>query len=432
MIGLGYVGLPLATVIAEAGFKVIGIDTDSERVDAVNRGDSYNPDVPSETLRRLAPNSGGQQAASHQNGQLSATTDHSGLRDIDVAIICVPTPLDKNREPDLSYIVAAIKQVELYMHPGVLVILESTTYPGTTEELLLPYLNHSGGGQLEVGSDFFLAFSPERIDPGRTDWTLTSTPKLVGGITPHCLETAVALYEAIVDEVVPVSSPSVAEMAKLLENTFRATNIGLANEFALMCDRLGINVWEVIEAAKTKPFGFMPFYPGPGLGGHCVPVDPEYLAWKLNGLNYNPRFIQLASDINTSMPSYIVTRLADALNEFELALRGSKILVLGVAYKAAVSDFRDSPALELIRLLNAKGVAVSYHDPYVPSLDVDVIQMSSVELDTARLQDSDCVLIVTAHPDYDWQWIVDNTRLVFDTRNATKDVKSEPGRVVTL
>ena len=432
MIGLGYVGLPLATVIAEAGFKVIGIDTDSERVDAVNRGDSYNPDVPSETLRRLAPNSGGEQAASHQSGQLSATTDHSVLRDIDVVIICVPTPLDKNREPDLSYIVAAIKQVELYMHPGVLVILESTTYPGTTEELLLPYLNRSGGGQLEVGADFFLAFSPERIDPGRTDWTLTSTPKLVGGITPHCLETAVALYEAIVDEVVPVSSPSVAEMAKLLENTFRATNIGLANEFALMCDRLGINVWEVIEAAKTKPFGFMPFYPGPGLGGHCVPVDPEYLAWKLNGLNYNPRFIQLASDINTSMPSYIVTRLADALNEFELALRGSKILVLGVAYKAAVSDFRDSPALELIRLLNAKGVAVSYHDPYVPSLDVDVIQMSSVELDTARLQDSDCVLIVTAHPDYDWQWIVDNTRLVFDTRNATKDVKSEPGRVITI
>ena len=441
IIGLGYAGLPLAVAFAEAGLRVVGIETDETRVASLNAARSYIPDVSSRRLAALVPSDGrplsGIPTANHirrssSAGSFSATTDYDLLSDVDAAIVCVPTPLGKTRDPDFSYIVAATEGIARRLHPGILVVLESTSSPGTTEEIILPRLQHANGLTYEVGTDFFLAFSPERIDPGRTDWSVSTTPKVIGGVTPKCLETARALYECAVQQVVPVSSPKVAEMVKMLENTFRATNIALVNEVAIMCDRIGVDVWEVIEAAKTKPFGFMPFYPGPGLGGHCIPVDPQYLAWKLKTLNYNARFIQLAEEINVGMPAYVLGKIADALNEAGKPLNGSRVLVLGVAYKEGVGDLRESPSLDLIHLLGEKGAQVSYHDPYVPHLGVDNLSMDSVKLGRNILRRADCVVIITAHATYDWSWVIENSQLVVDTRNATKGISTNPRQVVKL
>lgn len=443
VIGLGYVGLPLAVAFAEAGFPVVGIDIDPVRVAAINRGESYVSDVPSEQLAALSrerlvgevrPSIAGGTPSAH--GWLWATPDYDALHEADAVIICVPTPLGKTKDPDMSHIVAATDEIAGRLRPGMLIVLESTTYPGTTEELILPRLQALGmrgkKGRLVVGQDFFLAFSPERIDPGRTDYTISNTPKVIGGMTPACTAVARALYECIIQEVVPVSSPRVAEMVKLLENTFRAVNIALVNEVAIMCDRLDIDVWEVIQAAKTKPFGFMPFYPGPGLGGHCIPIDPQYLAWKLKTLNYNARFIQLAAEINFGMPQYVLGKIADALNEAGKPLKGSRVLILGVAYKANVGDLRESPALDLIHLLQAKGADVAYHDPYVPRLNEDELGLSCTPLTRETLQTADCVVIATDHSSYDWEWVVQHSRLVVDTRNATRGISNSQARVVRL
>jgi len=435
VIGLGYVGLPLAVAFAQAGFRVVGIDVDTRKVEAINRGESYVQDIAAATLRACTT-----PAAGGAGGRLSASADFDVLRDADAAIICVPTPLGKTKDPDVSYIITAADEIARRLHAGMLVVAESTTYPGTTEELILPRLQHAdahgfrpaAGDGHRVGHDFFLAFSPERIDPGRTDWTVHNTPKVIGGMTPHCLEVAQALYGCAIQRIVPVSSPRVAEMVKLLENTFRAVNIGLVNEVAIMCNRLGVDVWEVIEATKTKPFGFMPFYPGPGLGGHCIPIDPQYLAWKLKTLNYNARFIQLAEQINFGMPQYVLEKIADALNDNSKPLKGARVLILGVAYKADVGDVRESPALDLIHLLRAKGADVAFHDPYVTSVEVDGAAVRGIPLDAATLQRADCVVITTPHSSYDWQWVVDNSRLLVDTRNATSGVPTNPGRVVKL
>lgn len=440
VIGLGYVGLPLAVVFAEAGFRVVGIDLDQGKVKSINQGESYVQDVPAETLSRLTlptPKSSEEESPSmdgRPSPSLSATTDYDALHDADVAIVCVPTPLSKTKDPDFSYIIAAADEIARSLRSGMLVVLESTTFPGTTEEMILPRLQHANGQKFNVGKDFFLAFSPERLDPGNATWSISVTPKVVGGVTPRCLEIAQALYQSAVQQVVPVSSPKVAEMVKLLENTFRATNIALVNEVAVMCDRLGVDVWEVIEAAKTKPFGFMPFYPGPGLGGHCIPIDPQYLAWKLKTLNYNARFIQLAAEINFGMPAYVVGKVSDALNEGGQSLKGSRVLILGVAYKQDIGDLRESPALDLIHLLHGKGAQVSYHDPYVPLLEEDdpALALASIILSPETLREADCVVITTAHQSYDWQWVVENSRLVVDTRNATRDVPAGSGRLVKL
>jgi UDP-N-acetyl-D-glucosamine dehydrogenase len=421
IIGLGYVGLPLAVAFAKAGFRVVGIDVNQSLVDTLNQGNSHISDVSSETIQQLV-------AAQ----KLEATTNYDVLNTADAVIICVPTPLGKTKDPDLSFVVASVDDIARRLHPGMLVVMESTTYPGTTEELILPHLQQANGQTFKVGTDFFLAFSPERIDPGREDWMVQNTPKVIGGMTPSCLAVAQALYECAIEQVVPVSSPRVAEMVKLLENTFRAVNIALVNEVAIMCDRLGIEVWEVIDAAKTKPFGFMSFYPGPGLGGHCIPIDPEYLAWKLKTLNYNARFIQLAAEVNFGMPEYVRDKIVDALNEESKALKGSQVLVLGVTYKENVGDLRESPALDLIHLLQAKGAEVIYHDPYVPELNEDDLAMTGVTLDQAMLQQTDCVVITAAHSDYDWHWIVENSKLVIDTRNATRNVTTNATRVVKL
>ena len=350
VLGLGYVGLPLATVFADAGFRVIGIDPDQRKVDTVRRGESHIQDISTEHVARLV-----------KAGRLEATTDFSVLAEVEAVSICVPTPLRKTGDPDLSFILDATTELAKYVHPGMVIVLESTTYPGTTREILLPKLGDEKG--LTAGENFFLAFSPERVDPGREDWTTLNTPKVIGGITPACSEVASAWYSQALQTVVPVSSAEVAEMAKLLENTFRMINIGLVNEMAIMCDRLGVDVWEVIDAAATKPFGFMKFTPGPGLGGHCIPIDPLYLSWKLRALNYTARFIELASEINTGMPRYVVGKVQDALNNQSKALKGSRILVLGVAYKPDIDDLRESPALDVIGLLEQKGADVFYHDP---------------------------------------------------------------------
>lgn len=430
--GMGYVGLPLAMAFAEAGFSVVGIDIDKEKAQAINAGRSYIEDVPS---ARLAQLTSAHPKSLAQSGELSATTDDAVLDHCDAVIICVPTPLSKTRDPDVSYILAAGDEVSAHLHRDMLVVLESTTYPGTTEELLLPRLAKSG---LQVGKDFYLAFSPERIDPGRTDWRVENTPKVLGGITPQCLIVAQVLYEQVIESVVPVSSTQAAEMVKLLENTFRAVNIALVNEVAIMCDKLGLDVWEVIEAASTKPFGFMPFYPGPGLGGHCIPVDPHYLAWKLKTVDYNARFIQLAGEINTAMPMHVVDKIFDALNDEGMAVKGSRILLLGVAYKRDVSDTRESPALDILRLLEAKGATVEYHDPYVPHLrlahpgKVDDAVLNSVILDAEVLRTADCVVVTTDHQSYDWGWIAQNSRLLVDTRNVTANIGECPARIVRL
>ena len=412
ILGLGYVGLPLATVFAEAGFTVIGVDPDHRKVNTVNQGNSHIQDIPSEQVARLV-----------KAGKLSATTDFAALRQADAASICVPTPLGKFGDPDMSYVISATEELAKYMHAGMVVVLESTTYPGTTREILLPKLGAEGDTdhrrELKVGEDFFLAFSPERVDPGRKDWTTINTPKVIGGITEACSEVAATWYSQALQKVVPVSSAEAAEMAKLLENTFRMINIGLVNEMAIMCERLGVDVWEVIDAAATKPFGFMKFTPGPGLGGHCIPIDPLYLSWKLKALNYTARFIELASEINSNMPRYTVGKIQDALNEHGKPLKGSNVLVLGAAYKPDIDDIRESPALDVIGLLEKKGAAVSYHDPHIPHLHThDGLELDSVPNLMAAVAQADCVVIVTNHSSYDYPSILAAAKLIFDSRNA--------------
>ncbi|MBN1963483.1 MAG: nucleotide sugar dehydrogenase [Anaerolineae bacterium] len=418
VIGLGYVGLPLAVEFAAAGYHVVGVDPVVDKVEMLNQGRSYIPDVPTERLAPLV-----------KAGLLKAYTEYDVLAEADTALITVPTPLRKTKDPDMSFIYAATDSLAPHMHKDMIVVLESTTYPGTTDEILVPRL--SSGVGLTVGEDVFIAFSPERVDPGNPVYQTRNTPKVVGGVTPACVEVAVALYRHAVDTVVPVSSPRTAEMVKLLENTFRSVNIGLVNEMAIMCDKLGVDVWEVIEAAKTKPFGFMAFYPGPGLGGHCIPIDPLYLSWKLKALNYTARFIELASEINTNMPYYVINKVMDALNEQSKALKGSKVVVLGVAYKRDIDDVRESPALDILHLLAEKGAEASYHDPYVPSIRIEGGRMYSQPLNEAWLKAADIVVIVTDHSDFDYDWIVENSKLVVDTRNATKAAGSNP-KVVGL
>ena len=407
VIGLGYVGLPLAVAFAEAGLRVVGIDVDQTKIKAITRGHSYVEDVASARLARLTETAGPH--------ALSATSDFGALAACDAAIICVPTPLSKTRDPDVRFLIAAGESVARHVHPGMLVSLESTTYPGTTEELLRPMLEAGG---LRAGRDFFLAFSPERIDPGRKDFLVENTPKVVGGLTADCLEVAVALYRQAIQTVVPVSSTQTAEMVKLLENTFRAVNIALVNEIAIMCDKLGIDVWEVIDAANTKPYGFMKFTPGPGVGGHCIPLDPHYLSWKLKTLNYNARFIQLAGEINSEMPRYWVNKVQDALNDVGKPLRGSEVLVLGVAYKKDVDDVRESPALDIIELLRAKGARVSYHDPHVPTVQHNGHALASVTNLPLAIKTADCVVVATDHSVYDWADITQHAALIIDTRHA--------------
>jgi UDP-N-acetyl-D-glucosamine dehydrogenase len=419
IIGLGYVGLPLVVAFARAGYPVVGVDVDPQKIESLRTGHSYVADVSDDDL-----------IAAGSNGLLRFTTDYGVLSEADAIIICVPTPLHKTKDPDISYILAAVEGVTKHLRAGQLIVLESTTYPGTTEEILLPRFEQTG---LKVGQDFFLAFSPERIDPGNREYTITDIPKVIGGVTPACLRLAEQLYATVVDEVVPVSSPRAAEMAKLLENTFRMVNIALVNEMALMCDRLGVDVWEVIEAASTKPYGFMPFYPGPGLGGHCIPLDPHYLAWKLRTLNYNARFIQLANEVNTAMPHHVITRVTDALNDDGKSVRDSRILVLGVAYKRNIDDVRESPAIEIIEALEQRGARVAYHDPYVPTLRMpDGRTLSSVPLDRERLRWSDCTVIITDHDLFDWDTVVAEAPLLVDTRNATVHTQAHGARIVKL
>jgi len=417
VIGMGYVGLPLAVGFAKAGYQVTGIDVIPEKVAQLNRGESYVEDVPDETLRPLV-----------EKGLIRATTDYAAVAAVDAISICVPTPLRKTKDPDISYIINAAENIARHGGNGKLIVLESTTYPGTTEEVILPRLTNNGE---KVGEDFFLAFSPERIDPGRTDYDVWTTPKVIGGMTRACLEAALALYGVIVEQPVPVSSPAAAEMVKLLENTFRAVNIGLVNEVALMCDKLGLNVWEVVEAAATKPYGFMKFTPGPGLGGHCIPVDPHYLSWKLKTLNYTARFIELAAEVNGYMPEYVASRVADVLNEERKAINGSDILILGVAYKPNVSDMRESPALDIIHLLQERGANIRFHDPLVPDLSDEGFVLRSNELTHEVLKKSDCVVIVTDHQAIDWQCVADFAPLIVDTRNVLNEVSGN-GRVVSL
>ena len=404
VIGLGYVGLPLAAGFARAGFRTLGVEIDAGKVEAINAGRSTVRDVASEEVTALVT-----------AGRLEATADYGRLRECDTVSICVPTPLSKTHDPDLSYVAAAADAVAETVHAGMLIVLESTTYPGTTDEIIAPRMVHNG---LRVGGDVFVAFSPERIDPGRTDYALANTPKVIGGATPACGEVAAALYGRVVDRVVPVSSTAAAEMVKLLENTYRAVNVALVNEFLMMCDRLDLDAWEIIEAAATKPFGFTRFTPGPGVGGHCIPLDPHYLSWKLRTLNYNARFIQLATEINTSMPGYWAARVADELNEAGRSVKGSRILALGVAYKPDVDDVRESPALEIMRILEARGARVSFHDPYVTSLRGEGLEAPRVELTAEALAAADCVVIATDHSSYDWGWIREQARTIVDTRHA--------------
>ncbi|MBI4356130.1 MAG: nucleotide sugar dehydrogenase [Candidatus Omnitrophica bacterium] len=417
IVGLGYVGLPLAVGFARAGFSVIGIDVDAKRVAAVNRGDSYILDIAGADLRPLV-----------RAGSLRATAEERALDRCDVVIICVPTPLRKTREPDISFIVDAADRIARHLHRGELIILESTTYPGTTEELILPRLD---GRRFKVGRDFFLAFSPERVDPGNRQFTTTNIPKVVGGQTPRCSALAKRLYEQIVPRVVTVSSTRAAEMVKLLENTFRSVNIGLVNEMALMCHRLNLNVWEIIDAAKTKPFGFMPFYPGPGLGGHCLPIDPIYLSWKARMHGFEARFIELAAQVNEYMPHYVVERLGAALNEAGQALKGSRVLLVGMAYKKNVNDIRESPALEIARLLGERGARVAYHDPHVPGLRLDAVSLRSQPLTPALLKRQQAVVIVTDHDRVNYARLLQHARLVLDTRNRLHGVRGR-AKVVTL
>jgi UDP-N-acetyl-D-glucosamine dehydrogenase len=402
IVGLGYVGLPLAVELAQAGYRVLGFDLNPKVVDGLNAGRSHVKDVTDQQLQK-------------QCERFTATTDMGRLSEPDAISICVPTPLSKFKDPDVSFIVAATEAVKKRLRRGQAIILESTTYPGTTREIMLPALESTG---LKVGQDFFLAFSPERVDPGNSRYGTRNTPKVVGGITADCRRVAVALYQPAIDSLVPVSTTEAAELVKLLENTFRSVNIGLVNEMAIVCDKLGVDVWEVIEAAATKPFGFMKFLPGPGLGGHCIPIDPHYLAWKMRGLNYKTRFIDLAGELNTEMPMFWVRKLAEALNSQGKAVRGASVLVLGVAYKRDIEDIRESPALDIIRLLEGQGAKVTYFDPHVPCFREDGQEFRSVDLTPEVVGAADCVMIVTDHTAVDYRMIKRTARLVVDTRNA--------------
>ena len=404
IVGLGYVGLPLAVEFAKAGFDVTGIDVNEEKTRCVNRGESYVGDIPTAILAPLV-----------EAGRLRATTDFSTIRNLDTVNICVPTPLRKTKDPDMSYIVSSCQQIAHYIHTGMLVILESTTYPGTTDELVLPMLAESG---LQVGSDFFLCFSPERVDPGNPRYQTVNIPKVVGGCTAGCTEMGRLFYSQALERVVPVGSTRVAEMVKLLENTFRMINIGLVNEMAMMCDRIGIDVWEVIEAAATKPFGFMAFYPGPGLGGHCIPIDPFYLSWKTRQAGIEARFIELAGYINGQMPDFVVDKVQNALNDAGKPVKGSRIHVMGVAYKRDIDDLRESPALDVMLLLKRRGAILSYSDPYVPQLRIDDVKLESEPEQSAGA--ADCVVIVTDHSTFDYRALVERSTLIVDTRNALK------------
>jgi len=418
VIGLGYVGLPLAMEFCDAGFTVIGYDITQSLVDQLMKGVSHIQDVPSSQV-----------AAHVKSGKFVATTDEAAIARADTISIAVPTPLAKTRDPDMSYVIAAAEAVARHAHQGLLVVLESTTYPGTTRDVMQPRLEKLG---LVIGADVFLAFSPERVDPGNPTWHTKNTPKVLGGITPACTEVAAALYGTCIDRIVSVSSPEAAELTKLLENTFRSVNIGLVNEMAIICDRLGVDVWEVIEAAATKPFGFMKFTPGPGIGGHCIPLDPHYLAWKMRTLNYKTRFIDLASEINSAMPDVVVNKVSLALNDERKAVRGSRVLVLGVAYKKDIEDMRESPALDVIRLLEEHGAEVAYHDPHVPRYKEDGHERISVALTDDVLARADAVVIVTDHSAVDYQRLVDKASLVVDTRNALARTKRSRARIVSL
>ncbi len=411
VIGLGYVGLPLAVEFAKAGLKTIAFDVDVDKVEKLRRGKSYIGDVPDGEIQAVTT-----------KGYLTATTDFSQLADVDTIDICVPTPLRKTGDPDLSYVVSAVDEIAKYLHAGQLVVLESTTYPGTVEEVVRPKLE---AGDLKAGENFYLAFSPERVDPGNVDWNTRNIPKVVGGVNEISTKVAALLYEQIVDSVVPVSSTTVAETVKLLENTFRAVNIGLANELALMCARLDVDVWEVIEAAKSKPFGFMPFYPGPGLGGHCIPIDPFYLSWKARQKGFESRFIELAGHVNSGMPRYVVERVVDALNTRTLPISGSRVHLFGVAYKANVSDIRESPAIDIALLLKERGALVSYSDPFVPRLADSGLVLDAIDPDEALSNGIDCAVITTDHSGFDYESIAQQAPIVVDTRNALKGVKRD-------
>jgi len=408
VVGLGYVGLPLAVEFARAGFATTGIDLDRRKVDAVSQGTSYIPDVPTAEVARLVA-----------DGTLRATTDFACVAELDTINICVPTPLRKTKDPDMSYIVSAVDEIAKHLHPGMLIILESTTYPGTTEELVQPMLEAAG---LKAGVDFFLAFSPERVDPGNPTFNTHNVPKVVGGVGPASTELASMLYGAAIETIVPVSSPQAAEMVKLLENTFRMVNIGLVNEIALMCDRLGLDVWEVVKAAATKPFGFMPFYPGPGLGGHCIPIDPFYLSWKAKQTGFDPRFIELAGQVNGGMPHFVVDKITDALNRHAKSVNGSTVLILGIAYKSATSTTCESPSLDVMALLHKKGARVRYADPYVPTLAARAwhggFDMQTEPLTPAAIAAADCVAILTEHRTVDYEMVLNSAKLIVDTRNA--------------
>jgi UDP-N-acetyl-D-glucosamine dehydrogenase len=419
VVGMGYVGLPLAVEFAKSGFRVTGIDVDARVADGIRRGHSHIGDVPSSEVAPLV-----------RKKLLTAQSDYRGCGDADAILICVPTPLRKTKDPDISYIVAALDEIAGQLRRGQLVVLESTTYPGTTEEVLRPRLEADG---LRAGRDFFLAFSPERVDPGNAKYVTRNTPKVVGGSTPACIDVAVHLYRQALESVHPVSSTRAAEMIKLLENTFRAVNIGLVNEIALMCDKLQLDVWEVIDGAATKPFGFMRFYPGPGIGGHCIPLDPHYLSWKLKTLNYSARFIELASEINGNMPNVVVGRAAELLNRKKRSVNGSRVLVLGVAYKKDTSDVRESPALDVIRLFQEQGAKIAFHDPFVPQIRVDGAKpLRRTALSPKNLAAADLVLIVTDHSSYDYDMIVRHSKLVFDTRAATRGVRAGRSKVHRL
>ena len=418
VIGLGYVGLPLALEIASAGFNVVGIDLDPNKIATLKAGKSYIGDVSDKTITEAM-----------KTRRFLPTADFTALGDVDTVSICVPTPLSKSRDPDISFILAATEKIRKYLHIGQLIVLESTTYPGTTDELILPELESSG---LRVGKDFYLAFSPERIDPGNDFFNTRNTPKIVGGITAECTEIARIFYSQFIERVVAVSSTKCAEMVKLLENTFRSVNIGMVNELALMCDVLGVDVYEVIDAAATKPFGFIPFYPGPGLGGHCIPIDPHYLAWKLKALNFQARFIGLAAEINGMMPAVVTAMVGEGLNRFSKSIRGSKVLILGVAYKKNVSDCRESPALDIMRMLSEKGAVLSYNDPFVPSLRMNGHTLKSIELTSANIDSQDCIIILTDHSVYDFSRIIAASKLVVDTRNATKHLHEFKHKIIKL
>lgn len=411
VIGLGYVGLPLAVEFANAGFKVIGIDVDEDRVAKIHRSENFIQDVDDKELANAV-----------KTGKLAATTDYSSLRHIDAVSIAVPTPLNKTKDPDISFILQVNEQIGKYLHKNLVVILESTTYPGTTRELILPTLESTG---LRVGEDVFLLFSPERVDPGNPVYHTENTPKVIGGMTENCLKLGTALYSHVFEKLVPVSSPEAAELAKLLENTFRSINIGLVNEMAMMCDRLGVDVWEVIDAAATKPFGFMKFTPGPGLGGHCIPIDPHYLSWKMRTLNYRARFIELAGEINAEMPNYVVDLVIEGLNRHGKSVKGSKILLLGMAYKPDIDDVRESPALDVHALLKSRGALVDFNDPYVEKVRFDGIYAESVPLDEGTLADYDCVVVTTNHKVYDMNMIAKHAQLIIDTRNSTAHLKHD-------